>query len=380
MFLLEHDAKALLAADGVPVPDGVFVTAGSRTVPRDGAGWVVKAQVRAGGRGKQGGIRLAATWAEAETEARLMQGRLISGQPVRAVRIEQQVAAATEAYFSLSVARAEGRIRVMLSASGGVDIEAMHHAGGAVRSALAEPGPERVIRAIGHLASGLEGPVGAALKSAGARLAPLFFARDLLLLEINPLFVFPDGSWCAGDAKIVADDNAVARQTFVTKLLAERPDFYPDEARKAAHGFDYLVLDPEGEIGLLTTGAGLSMLLVDELRGAGLRPYNFLDVRTGGMHGDPARLVQVLKWIAEGSNVRVIFCNIFGGSTDLGGFASLLVRALAEAPVRPMPAVVRLVGNNADSARAILAEAGLAMTSSLDAAVTRLRAVLDGAA
>jgi succinyl-CoA synthetase beta subunit len=380
MFLLEHDAKALLAADGVPVPDGVFVAAGTPGVPRDGAGWAVKAQVRAGGRGKQGGIRLVETWAEAEGEARIMAGRRIGGQEVQAVRIERQVTAATEAYLSLSIARAERRIRVMLSASGGVDIEAVHQTGGTVRSALAGADAGAVIRAVGRLAGDLGFPAGLALKDAGARLAPLFFARDLLLLEINPLFVFADGSWCAGDAKIVADDNAAMRQPFVTDLLAERPDFYPGEARKAAHGFDYLVLDPDGEIGLLTTGAGLSMMLVDELRGAGLRPYNFLDVRTGGMHGDPSRLVQVLRWIAEGPKVRVVFCNIFGGSTDLGGFAGLLVRALAEAPVRPMPVVDRLVGNNAGAAQAMLEAAGLGMTSSLDAAVTQLRAVLDGAA
>jgi succinyl-CoA synthetase beta subunit len=383
MFLLEHDGKALLSQAGIPVPDGVFVTDAMhppRPVGGDGDGWVVKAQIRAGGRGKQGGIRLTSTWAEAEQEAALMLGRSIGGHEVQAVRIERRVKAQVEAYLSFSIAARERQVRVIMSGTGGTEIEALYHAGGAAQSALAAPEPAAVTATVARLAKLVGGAACGALEDAGKRLAPLFFARDLMLLEINPLFIARDGSWCAGDAKLVADDNAAVRQPFLNHLLLERSAFYVDEARKAAYGFDYLVLDPEGEIGLVTTGAGLSMLLIDELRATGLRPYNFLDVRSGGMHGDPSRLIRVLQWIRQAPRLRVVFCNIFAGSTDLGGFARLLVQALESVPALSVPVVIRLVGNGAEEARAVLDAAGLPLISNLDTAVARLRAIVAGAA
>src|SRR6185436_6299764 len=113
-----------------------------------------------------------------------------------------------------------------------------------------------------------------------------FFESEALLVEINPLFVRADGTWTAGDAKVVTDDNARERQPRLRTLVERRAATYPEVALKLAHGFDYVVVDPDGEIGLLTTGAGLSMMLIDELRAAGLRPYNFLDIRTGGLRGE----------------------------------------------------------------------------------------------
>ncbi len=115
-----------------------------------------------------------------------------------------------------------------------------------------------------------------------------------------------------------------------------------------------MVVDSAGEIGLLTTGAGLSMMLIDELRAAGLKPYNFLDVRTGGLRGDPARLVHVLNWIAAGSRIKVILVNVFAGITDLGEFSRLLVAALERAPQLKVPVVARLVGNNVEAAQQVL--------------------------
>ena len=178
-----------------------------------------------------------------------------------------------------------------------------------------------------------------------------------MLIEINPLFVYPDGRWVAGDAKIVTDDNALPRQKALESLVEARAAAYPDVARKHEHGFDYVVVDPEGEIGLLTTGAGLSMMLIDELRAAGLKPYNFLDIRTGGLRGETKRLTQVLKWIGEGQKVRVLLVNIFAGITDLGEFSRLLVEAIAAAPQLKVPVVARLVGNGLPAAREVLAAA-----------------------
>jgi succinyl-CoA synthetase beta subunit len=138
-----------------------------------------------------------------------------------------------------------------------------------------------------------------------------------------------------------------------------------------------VVVDPEGEIGLLTTGAGLSMMLIDELRAAGLKPYNFLDVRTGGLRGETARLVNVLKWISAGSSVRVLLVNIFAGITDLAEFSRLLVGALAQVPELKVPAVARLVGNGLPAAREVLEKAGIHLYTDLDEALAEVRQHLE---
>ena len=123
--------------------------------------------------------------------------------------------------------------------------------------------------------------------------------------------------------------------------MSKRADIYPEVALKLEHGFDYVVVDPEGEVGLLTTGAGLSMMLIDELRSAGLRPFNFLDIRTGGLRGQTTRLVTVLRWLAAAPKVRVLLVNMFGGITDMGEFSRLLVRAIQETPALTMTSLRR---------------------------------------
>jgi succinyl-CoA synthetase beta subunit len=135
-------------------------------------------------------------------------------------------------------------------------------------------------------------------------------------------------------------------------------------------------VDPEGTIGLLTTGAGLSMMLIDELRAAGMKPYNFLDIRTGGLRGETTRLTQVLTWIGAGKNVKVLLVNIFAGITDLGEFARLLVEAIAAVPRLKVPVVARLVGNGLPAAREVLAAAGIALHTDLDEALAAVRAEL----
>jgi succinyl-CoA synthetase beta subunit len=190
-------------------------------------------------------------------------------------------------------------------------------------------------------------------------------------VEVNPLFVLDGGHWIAGDAKLVTDDNALPRQKDLEALVRTRAAAYPDVARKHEHGFDYVEVDPDGEIGLLTTGAGLSMMLIDELRAAGLKPFNFLDIRTGGLRGETKRLTQVLSWIGQGPKVRVLLVNIFAGITDLGEFSGLLVTALESAGLK-VPVVARLVGTNLASAREALAKAGIPLHTDLDSAVNEV--------
>jgi succinyl-CoA synthetase beta subunit len=160
-------------------------------------------------------------------------------------------------------------------------------------------------------------------------------------------------------------------------LVHARAAAYPEVALKLDHGFDYVVVDPQGEIGLLTTGAGLSMMLIDELRGAGLKPFNFLDIRTGGLRGETTRLVKVLQWIGEAPRVRVVLINIFAGITELGEFSRLLVEAIRQAPALRVPVVARLVGNGLPAARTVLAEAGIALHTDLDSALADVRVHLE---
>jgi len=225
-----------------------------------------------------------------------------------------------------------------------------------IHSKLARPDARSLTNCVHELARNLPSEIAPSVRDAGERLAHAFMELEALLIEINPLFVYPAGWWVAGDAKIVMDDNALPRQKALESLVESRAAAYPDVARKHEHGFDYVVVDPQGEIGLLTTGAGLSMMLIDELRAAGLKPYNFLDIRTGGFRGETRRLTQVLKWIGEGQKVRVLLVNIFAGITDLGEFSRLLVEAIAAAPQLKVPVVARLVGNGLHQRQVILGE------------------------
>jgi succinyl-CoA synthetase beta subunit len=372
MYLLEHDAKELLRTFAIPAPAGKLIgsddTIDRGTLPP--GPWVVKGQIAAGGRGKAGLIRKAATPAEVASHASDILGKPVKGRRVAAVRIEQQIAGAREAYVGFLLDAAGGGVRVIVSASGGMDIEQIPRE--QIHSALAQPDESALKDCVQRLAKKLPADMAQAVSDAGTKLARAFLALEAMLLEINPLFVLPDGRWVAGDAKLVTDDNALPRQKDLEALVRTRAETYTDVARKHEHGFDYVVVDPAGEIGLLTTGAGLSMMLIDELRAAGLKPYNFLDIRTGGLRGETKRLTQVLQWIGEGKNVKVLLVNIFAGITDLGEFSRLLVTALGPANLT-IPVVARLVGTNLSAARDNLASAGIPLHTDLDAALADVR-------
>lgn len=373
MYLLEHDAKELLARHGVTVPAGCLIgrddTIHRRALPP--GPWVVKGQIAAGGRGKAGIIRKAATAQELADRMAEILGATVRGRIVEAVRVEEQVSGAAEAYVALLLDPVMGGVRVIMSARGGVDVETLPP--DVLHSDTAAADPRALGECVARLASTFDGPTAKALGEAGARLAHAFLGHEALLVEVNPLFVHPDGRWIAGDAKVITDDNALPRQPALAKLLETKPGVYPDVARKHRHGFDYVVVDLAGEIGLLTTGAGLSMMLIDELRAAGLRPYNFLDIRTGGLRGETERLTQVLKWIGEGRSVKVLLVNIFAGITDLGEFSRLLLQALRDAPALKVPVVARLVGNGLPAAQEALAAAGITLHTDLDAALAEVR-------
>jgi succinyl-CoA synthetase beta subunit len=373
MYLLEHDAKELLARHGIPVPEGHLIERDDTIYrPALPAGqWVVKGQIASGGRGKAGIIRKAATLQDINDHVDAILGASVKGQQVESVRIEQLVTGHDEAYVGLLLDAAAGRVRVIMSARGGVDVESMQP--GEIRSASAAPEATALAACVQQVAAQFEGPVAGALREAGERLARVFLECEALLIEINPLFFNADGQWTAGDAKFVTDDNALERQPEIRELLKHRVSAYPEAALKLEHEIDNVVIDPQGELGLLTTGAGLSMMLIDELRAAALKPYNFLDIRTGGLRGETTRLVSVLTWIAAGPRVRVVLVNIFAGITELGEFSKLLVSALQQVPRLKVPVVARLVGNGLPAAREVLAQAGVTLYTDLGEAMAEVR-------
>ena len=365
MMLLEHDAKILLGQFGVPVPEGLLVAdaAQAHAVPYP---CFVKVQVPVGGRGKAGGIVRVDSPRELRDALGRLVGARIRGHRVHECRLEQP-ASGLECYLSLMLDAQTGEVVVLMSAQGGVDIE-QHAQDGTLLRQTAAFDPQAVRRIATAMAAQLPEFARASLAAAADRLTEAFFALELTLAEINPLFVRPDGSWVAGDAKLVADDNAIERQPALMQMLRERGHAYPEASLKIDHGFDFVRLDEEGDVGMLTTGAGLSMQLVDELTHRGCRPFNFVDIRTGQFRGSPDRLIQVLRWIGEGKNVEVILMNFFAGVTDLAELSRLILVALERTSDIRIPIVIRLIGNGLEAARKTFGEADAALVVETDLA------------
>lgn len=369
MMLLEHDAKQLLQRLQLPVPPGRLATnaaaAGAFVKPV-----VLKAQVPVGGRGLAGGIKLVRSADEYARELERILAMSIKGHAVRACRIEDTVEFVGEAYLSFTIDARHANVRILMSAQGGVDIESAEgrkH----LQSAACALDAQAMRECVATLAEKLPDAACRPIADAAQALIPAFFEYEAMLLEINPLFIRADGSWVIGDTKLVVDDNAFERQPIVQEIVENQPTLYPEAALKLNQGFDFVILDKDGDIGLVTTGAGLSMQLVDELVARGHSPYNFCDIRTGMFRGDPGRLIQVLQWIAAGPSIRTVLINFFAGLTDLGELAHLLLQALKAVPELKVPVTARLIGNNLEEARRIIAEAGnpIAVETDLERAI-----------
>lgn len=372
MLLIEYDGKALLREFGIDIPPGVTAADADPVMPPGASGpWIVKAQVAVGGRGKAGGVVRCDAPPDVGAALGRMLGSHIHGHPVRLCLIENAVSG-EEAYLSIMIEGARGGLRVMYSDKGGVDIESAAGVEGALLSQSCHAEPAAVEAAIARIAQQVSPERREPLRRIGSQLARLFFERELMFAEINPLFWTADGPF-AGDAKIAIDLNAVDRQPALKELVLQRPSIYVDGHRKIVEGFDYIEIDPEGSIGLLTTGAGLSMMLIDELTVRNGSPINFCDVRTGQLRGSSDRLVRILGWLSQKPNIKVALINIFAGITDLAEFARLLVEALDRQPDFSCPLVVRLVGNGEAEALRILSDKrpDILVLSDLDEAMTR---------
>ncbi|MEV6177329.1 ADP-forming succinate--CoA ligase subunit beta [Streptomyces sp. NPDC052015] len=350
MDLYEHQARELFEEHGIVVPRAEVTDSPkeAREIARRlGGRVVVKAQVKTGGRGKAGGVKLAADPAAAELTARQILGMDIKGHTVGTVMLAQPVEIADEFYVSYVLDRAAGRFLAIASAEGGMEIEE-----------VAASRPDAVTRI--HIAPA-EGVTSAKateiVEAAGlpaqavdvlVRLWQVLVREDALLVEVNPLVRTRQGRLVALDGKVTLDDNASFRQARWGDVAAEDGD--PLEAAAAAKGLNYVRLD--GEVGIIGNGAGLVMSTLDVVAGCGARPANFLDI--GG--GASAQIMaDGLSVVLSDPAVKSVFVNVFGGITACDAVADGIVRALDTVRLTK-PLVVRLDGNNAARGRAILDE------------------------
>ncbi|HTW74060.1 MAG TPA: ADP-forming succinate--CoA ligase subunit beta [Steroidobacteraceae bacterium] len=373
MNLHEYQAKLLLADYGVPVPEGRVAgspdEAAEAAEALGGKLWVVKAQVHAGGRGKAGGVKLAHDAAEVRTVAAALLGRRLvtkqtgpAGLPVDRVYVECGSEIERELYLSLTLNRERGRVAVVASQAGGMEIEE-----------VAERTPERILAVNVHPATGLQpfqckqlafglGLAGKQVEQFQAlalALYRLYLTCDASLIEINPLILTRTGSLVALDAKIDIEANALFRQ----KALAALRDIGqedPMERRASEHDLNYVSLD--GDIACMVNGAGLAMATMDLIKLHGGRPANFLDVGGGATS---ERVTAAFELILSNAQVRAILVNIFGGIVRCDLIADGIINAVKHIGVG-VPVVVRLEGTNAPVARERLAASGLALIPASD--------------
>ena len=389
MDLYEYQARQLFKAHGVPVLGGEVASTAqqAREIAQElfanGSQLVVvKAQVKTGGRGKAGGVKLARSAQEAFERAQEILGMDIKGHTVHKVLISDGADIEQEFYFSVLLDRAQRAYLAMCSREGGMDIET-----------LAKERPEALAKVAVDPLVGIDAAKAAEIVAAAGfepgkvaddvaevilKLWEVFTSEDATLVEVNPLVLTPQGAVLALDGKVSLDDNARMRHRDHEQFV-DTVDADPLETRAKAAGLNYVRLT--GEVGVLGNGAGLVMSTLDVVAGAGerhggLRPANFLDL--GG--GSSAQVMATgLEVVASDPQVRAILVNVFGGITSCVAVAEGIVAAvssLGESFTKPI--VVRLDGNQAEAGRAILAEANLpqvTIAETMDGAADRVTAI-----
>ncbi|MBN2865441.1 MAG: ADP-forming succinate--CoA ligase subunit beta [Thiotrichales bacterium] len=375
MNLHEYQSKSLFKEYGIAVPKGQLITqldeldSAMQTVGGDA--WVVKAQIHAGARGKAGGVKLVKSAEEAHQVSSVLLGSSLAtiqtagkALPINSLLIEETLAIEEELYLSLVVDRVTRSHTFVISASGGMDIEA-----------VAETSPEKILsihidptvgvmpyqcREVGF-ALGL---TGAAFKQLGQLMNQFYqlaLDKDVSQIEINPLIRTADNTLIALDAKVNIDSNALYRQP----TLVEMRDYSQEDEREAKaseYDLNYIALD--GDIGCMVNGAGLAMATMDLIKLNGGEPANFLDVGGGAT---PERVAEAFKLILSSSQVKSILVNIFGGIVRCDLIAEGIIQAVQEVGLT-IPVVVRLEGTNVELGRQKLAESGLSIITANDLA------------
>jgi succinyl-CoA synthetase beta subunit len=365
MDLLEYQGKQLFARHAIPVPSGRHATSVEEAADAaDDIGYpcVIKAQVKIGGRGKAGGIKVAKDRPEAEEHARAILGMDIRGFTVHEVWVEEASEISAELYASILLDRSAKQPLVMLSTRGGMDIEAVaEEEPDAIATLHVDPllgfqdfHGRKLCFAAGVDAD-LVRPIGAFL----AQLYDVFVAEEATLVEVNPLIVTPDRGVRALDAKVTLDDNALFRHAENAELRDPSAED-PQERMAKERGLTYVKLD--GDIGILGNGAGLVMSTLDVVAQYGGSPANFLDAG-GGSKAEA--ITQAVEVILSNDRVKAVLFNIFGGITRGDEVANGLIEAFRQIDPQ-VPFVVRLDGTNDEEGRRILAEADLPRVHTAD--------------
>jgi succinyl-CoA synthetase beta subunit len=375
MNIHEYQAKEVLRAFGAPTPKGKPAFSVDEAVAAakelGGPVWVVKAQIQAGGRGKGGGVKLVRSLEDVAKEAKRMLGMTLvthqtgpHGRVVRRLYIEEGSDIGRELYLSALVDRATSRVAFIASIEGGMDIEE-----------VAKKTPEKIVTFQVDPTAGYSPHTGRAIAAAlmleGEQskqtvgliesLYNAFTAKDMSLLEINPLVVTKAGQVICLDAKVNFDDNALYRHRDV-QTLRDPDEEDPTEREAAKYDLNYIKLD--GSIGCMVNGAGLAMATMDIIKLYGSEPANFLDVGGGA---SKEKVTAALKIILSDPNVKGILVNIFGGIMRCDIIANGIVEAAKEVSLS-VPVVVRLEGTNVEQGKEILAKSGLAIISANDLA------------
>ncbi|MBA8903317.1 ADP-forming succinate--CoA ligase subunit beta [Phyllobacterium sp. P30BS-XVII] len=376
MHIHEYQAKDVLKSFGVPVPEGYLVTdideAGEMAAKLPGPVFVVKSQIHAGGRGKgsfkelgdgaKGGVRLARSIAEVREYAAEMLGNTLvtiqtgpAGKQVNRLYVEDGSQIEKEFYLSLLVDRATSRVSFVVSTEGGMDIETIAH-----------DTPEKILTFSVDPATGimphhgravakaleLDGDLAKQAQTLIAKLYGAFIAKDMEMLEINPLIVSKDGQLKCLDAKVSFDSNALARHLDIAAMRDESEED-AKEIEASKYDLSYITLD--GSIGCMVNGAGLAMATMDIIKFYGAEPANFLDVGGGAT---AEKVAAAFKIITADPNVKGILINIFGGIMRCDVIAEGVITAVKEVSLK-VPLVVRLEGTNVNEGKKIIATSGL---------------------
>ncbi len=373
MNIHEYQAKAVLREFGVPVPRGTpalsVEEADKAAHQLGGPVWVVKAQIHAGGRGKAGGVKVVKSIDDVAKEAQRLLGSVLvthqtgpHGKQVNRLYVEEGSAIDREFYLSALVDRASSRIAFVISTAGGMDIEE-----------VARTQPDKIVSfsvdpATGVMphhgrrvadALGLKGDLAKQAETLVIKLYGAFVAKDMSLLEINPLVVTKGGQLICLDAKVGFDDNALYRHP---DIVALRDITEEDEKEIAASKYDLNYVALDGTIGCMVNGAGLAMATMDIIKLYGEAPANFLDV---GGSASKEKVTAAFKIITSDDNVKGILINIFGGIMRCDVIAEGVVAAVKEVGLR-VPLVVRLEGTNVAQGKEIIAHSNLNVTSADD--------------
>jgi succinyl-CoA synthetase beta subunit len=397
MNIHEYQGKAVLREFGVPVSRGVaiFRAEEAEAAARELGGpvFVVKAQIHAGGRGKgrfkepeagdKGGVRLARSVEEVKAHAAQMLGRTLvtvqtgeAGRPVQRLYVEEGSDIAQEFYLSMLVDRDTGRVAFVVSTEGGMDIEQVAHDSPEKIATFAVDPATGIMPHHGRTlakALGLTGSLARQAEDLTAKLYRAFVAKDMSMLEINPLVVTRGGELRCLDAKVSFDANALYRHPDVVALrdVSEEDD---KEIEASRHDLAYIAL--EGTIGCMVNGAGLAMATLDIIKLYGEAPANFLDVGGGATE---EKVTAAFKIITADPNVRGILVNIFGGIMKCDVIARGVIAAVKAVGLQ-VPLVVRLEGTNVEDGKAIIRASGLNVipADDLDDAAQKIVAAVRG--